>query len=95
MLKIKGLDAMAKNLEALSKALESIESLSVEFDHNDPASIDAAVKSAEAQLDEKVEPWAGTPYVDQLVANAKEQLASMIFRRAAELRHAEGTEDAE
>jgi hypothetical protein len=95
VLKIKGLDAMSKNLDALSKALDSLGTMNVQFDASDPASIDAAVKNIEAQVDEKVEPWAGTPFVDQIVANTKEQLAGMIFRRAAELRVAQEAGDAE
>lgn len=86
MLKIKGLDTLSKNLDALSKALESLKTMNVQFDPNDPVSIDAAVKDMEAQVDEQVEPWAGTPFVDQIIAETKEQLVSMIFDRAATLR---------
>ncbi len=86
MFKTKGLEALSKNLEALSKALESLKTMTVQFDANDPVSIDAAVKDMEAQVDEQVAPWAGTPFVDQIVADTKEQLASMIFDRAATLR---------
>jgi len=86
MLKIKGLDELSKNLDALTKALESLGTLNVQFDPYDPASIDAAVKTMETQVDEKVQPWAGSPFVDQIVTKTKEELAGMIFSRAAELR---------
>ncbi|MFG0593761.1 hypothetical protein ACF8OH_04530 [Delftia sp. WSY_9] len=95
MLKITGLDAMSKNLNALSAALESLGTMNVEFDPNDPASIDAAVKNIESQVDERVAPWAGTPFVDQIVADTKEKLADMIFRRAAELRREQGADNVE
>lgn len=93
MLQIKGLDTLSKNLDALSKALESLKTLNVQFDPNDPASIDAAVKDMEAQVDTQVEPWAGTPFVDHIIAGAKEQLTGMIFERAAVLRLEQEAED--
>lgn len=95
MLKITGLDAMSKSLHAVSAALESLGTMNVQFDPNDPASIDAAVKNIESQVDDRVSPWAGTPFVDQIVADTKEKLADMIFRRAAELRLAQGEDNVE
>lgn len=86
MLKIKGLDALSKNLDGLAKALESLKTMNVQFDPNDPASIDAAVKDMEAQVDAQVEPWAGSPFVDQIIAGTKEQITEMILERAAALR---------
>nr|WP_297384071.1 hypothetical protein [uncultured Roseateles sp.] len=86
MLNLKGLDKLTSNLDAVTKALESLQTINVNFDPNDPASIDGAMKEMERQIDEKVAPWAGTPFVDSIVAQTKEQFTQMILDRAAEAR---------
>lgn len=93
MLKKNGLGKLSENLNALSKALQSLETINFKFDPNDPISIDAAVQDMEAQVDAQVEPWAGTPLVKNLAAQVKEHLAGKIFERAAELRLKKEVED--
>lgn len=87
MIKISGLDTLSKQLEEAQQALGELEGeLSVSFDPDDPASIEAAIQEADASIDAKVEPWADNPLVVQAVTGLKEQYRQAIIDRAAAAR---------
>jgi hypothetical protein len=87
MIKISGLDTLTKQLEEAEKAIEQLEGeLSISFDPNDPASIEAAIQEADAAIDSKAERWAENPLVAQVVCGLKEQYRQVIIDRAAAAR---------
>lgn len=88
MIKISGLDQLSRQLEQAQKAIAAIEGDlgTVNFDPNDPGSIETAIQQAEALIDAKVRPWAENPLVAQVVASLKEQYRKTIIDRAAEAR---------
>lgn len=88
MFKIDGLDKLTKQLEQAQQALEELDGElgTVNFDPNDPASIEAAIQQANATLEAKVAPWADNPLVEQMIDGMKEQFREAIIERAAAAR---------
>ena len=87
MIKISGLDALAKQLDDAQQAMGELEGeLSVSFDPNDPASIEAAIQDVEGIIDAKILPWASNALVGQMVAGVKGQYRQAILDRAAAAR---------
>lgn len=94
MFKIDGLDKLTKQLEQAQQAIEELDGEigTVNFDPNDPASIESAIQQANAALDAKVATWADNPLVVQLVDGMKEQFREAIIERAAAARLESDTE---
>lgn len=94
MLKISGLDQLSRQLADAQKALESLDGElgTVNFDPNDPASIEEAIQSVEAIIDEKIGPYADNPIIAPLAENMKEQYRESIIDRAAAARTESGNE---
>lgn len=94
MFKIDGLDKLTKQLEQAQEAIEELDGEigTVNFDPNDPASIESAIQKANATLDAKIVPWADNPLVVQLVDGMKEQFRAAIIERAAAVRLDSGEE---
>lgn len=88
MFKIDGLDKLTKQLEQAQQAIEELDGEigTVNFDPNDPASIESAIQQANATLDAKIAPWADNPLVVQLVDGMKEQFREAIIERATAAR---------
>ncbi|CEH91657.1 hypothetical protein [Xanthomonas citri] len=88
MIKISGLDKLARQLEQAQQAFADMDGElgTVNFDPNDPASIEAAIQQVETMIDAKIEPWAGNPLVAQVADGMKEQYRDAIIERAAEAR---------
>lgn len=88
MIKISGLDQLSRQLEQAQEAIAEIDGDlgTVNFDPNDPASIETAIQEAEELIDAKVKPWADNPLVAQVADGLKEQYRNAIIDRAAEAR---------
>lgn len=93
MINISGLDALTHQLDQAQKAFEELDGELgvVNFDPNDPASIEAAIQEVEILVDTKARPRADNPLVSQVVGGMKEQYRQAIIDRAAAARlEAEG-----
>lgn len=93
MIKISGLDELSKQLDQAQEALEELDGELgvVNFNPDDPASIEAAIQDVEAMIDAKAQRWADNPLVAQVVDGMKEQYRQAIIDRASAAR----LEDAE
>jgi hypothetical protein len=85
MFKISGLDDLSRQLTDAQKALEALDGElgTVSFDSDDPASIEAAIQSVEAIIDERLGPYAGNPIIAPLAEEMKEKYREAIIDRAA------------
>ncbi len=92
---ISGLDMIGRQLSDAQKALEALDGElgTVNFDPNDPASIELAIQNVESIIDEKVAPFADNPVIAPLIEGMKEQYREAIIDRAAEARLLKGTEN--
>lgn len=88
MIKIPGLDQLSRQLEQAQEAIAEIDGHlgTVNFDPNEPASIETAILQAEALIDAQLKPWADNPLVAQVADGLKEQYRNAIIDRAAEAR---------
>ena len=94
MIKITGLDQLSRQLTDAQKALAGLDGElgTVNFDPNDPASIETAIQSVEAIVDEKLGQYASNPIIAPLAANMKEKYRDAIIERAAAARLKGGEE---
>ena len=85
MFKISGLDNLSKTLDEAQKALEGISGQlgSVEFDSNDPASIQAAIQKVDNLIDERLGQYADNPIVGPLAESAKAHFRQAIIDKAS------------
>jgi hypothetical protein len=97
MFKISGLDDLSGQLTDAQKALEALDGElgTVSFDPDDPASIEAAIQSVEAVIDERLSPYASNPIIAPLAEEMKEKYREAIIDRAAEARLNGSDDDAE
>ena len=97
MLKINGLDRLSKNLEDAQKAIAEIDGElgSVNFDPQDPESIEAAIQETARLLDERLGSYASNPIVGQLAENIKGQYRQAILDKATTARIQTGQADGE
>ncbi len=88
MIKIKGLNKLSQQLKDAEKALSGIDGDigTVNFNPNDPASIEAAIQEVENMIDEKLSQYEHNPIVASLAESMKEQYREGIVQRAAEER---------
>ena len=88
MFKITGLDTLQKNLREARQVLSGLDGElgTVQFDPNDPASIDAAVQSVELMIDERLGSYARNPLIGPLAEEMKEKYRVAIIERAAVVR---------
>jgi hypothetical protein len=88
MLRVSGLDDLARELDEAQKALGSLDGElgSVTFDPDDPASIEAAIKRVELMLDERLSAYSSNAIVGPLIAGLKEKYRDGIIERAATAR---------
>jgi hypothetical protein len=92
---ISGLDTLSRQLADAQRALEALDGElgTVNFDPNDPASIEMAIQNVESIIDEKVAPFADNPVIAPVIEGMKEQYREAIIDRAAEARLLKGAEN--
>ncbi len=85
---ISGLDKLTKQLSEAEKALGNLDGdlASVNFDPEDPASIDAAIQELYRTIDQKIGSYSNNPLIDQMVGGLKEQGRQAILDKAAAAR---------
>lgn len=88
MFNITGLDKLQKNLKDAERALsESDGELGVvNFDPNDPASIEGAIQSVNRMIDERLSEYSSNPIVGPLAEQMKEKYRESILEKAAAAR---------
>lgn len=88
MFKIEGLDKLTRQLEEAQQAIASLDGElgTVQFNPNDPASIEQAIQDVEHLVDERVQSYASNPMVASLAEQMKEQYRQAILDKAAEAR---------
>lgn len=88
MLKITGLDKLQKDLKNAEQALNELDGELgvVNFDPHDPASIEGAIQSVSQIINNRIEPYAGSPIVESLAEQVKESYRETILQKAAEAR---------
>lgn len=94
MFSISGLGELNRQLTDAQKALEALDGEfgTVNFDPNDPASIEAAILSVESVIDERLVQYASNRIIASLVEEMKEKYREAIVDRASAAR-LEGGED--
>ncbi|MDI5936361.1 hypothetical protein [Halomonas kalidii] len=88
MLKITGLNKLQKELKEAEQALSQLDGELgvVNFDPDDPASIEAAIQSVIRIIDSRIEPYADNPIVGSLADQMKESYRENMLQKAAEAR---------
>lgn len=88
MFKITGLDNLQKNLKEAERALGELDGRLgvVNFDPNDPASIEAAIQSVNRMVDERLGEYSTNPILRPLGDKMKEKYRQSILQKAAEFR---------
>ena len=86
--KITGLDELQKQLDDAAQALQGLGGQigTVNFNPNDPSSVEAAAAQMESIIDEKIASYRGNKLVENLVAQMKERYRQQICDRAAKAR---------
>jgi len=85
---LKGLDQLQRQLKEAEAVLKDLDGdlCTVNFDPNDPASIEEAVQQVEAVIDERIGRYASNPIIKPLAAEMKERYRSEILERASAAR---------
>ena len=88
MFKISGLDKLQRELAEAQKAFEAIDGEigTVQFDADDPASIDAAISFMEEMIDERVGALSRNNIVGPMADEMKQKYREANLDRAAEVR---------
>lgn len=88
MVKITGLDKLTRTLDDAQKAIAAIDGElgAVNFNPNDPGSIEAAIAQMEAMIDERLGDYASNPIVAPMMEGMKERYRDAIIERAAQAR---------
>lgn len=88
MVKITGLDKLTRTLAEAQKAIAAIDGElgAVNFNPNDPGSIEAAIAQMEAMIDERLGDYASNPIVAPMMEGMKERYRDAIIERATQAR---------
>lgn len=88
MFKIAGLEKLTKQLDQAQQALNELDGdlVTLNFNPNDPGSIEAAIQQLNTVIDAKIAPWVDNPLVSQVAEGMKEQYREAIIERAAAAR---------
>ncbi|MBE5221342.1 MULTISPECIES: hypothetical protein [Pectobacterium] len=88
MLKITGLDKLQKDLKEAERALGELDGELgiINFNPNDPSSIEAALQSVEQMIDERIGKYSSNPIIGPLADDMKERYRESILQKAAEAR---------
>lgn len=84
-MKISGLDKLEKQLKELEKAMEELngELGQVQFDVNDPSSIEDAIQHSHTLIEDKIGQYSSNPMVNSIIEQAKESFREQILDKAA------------
>jgi tetrahydromethanopterin S-methyltransferase subunit A len=85
---ITGLGGLTKHLEEAQRALAGLDRQvgTVNFDPNDPGSIEGAIQQVELMIDARVGAYARNPIISPLIEQTKEQYREGIIQKAAAAR---------
>lgn len=85
---LKGLDQLQRQLKEAQEVLKDLDGdlCTVNFDPNDPASIEEAVQQVETVIDERIGRYGSNPIIEPLAAEMKERYRSEILERASAAR---------
>ena len=85
MIKITGLDKLAREMDELAKFSKAIDGdlTTVRFDPDNPSSVQAAIRQMEAAVDAKAAPYRSNKLVMDLAAKSKEQFRQAIRSQKA------------
>lgn len=88
MLKVTGLDKLQKELKDAQRALKELDGNlgSVQFDPNDPESIEAAIRKINQTVDERVGQYSSNSIIGPLAEQMKEAYREKLLQSAAEAR---------
>lgn len=86
---IKGLNELSRKLKELEKAIAALDGEigSVNFDPNNPQSIEVAIQKMEQAVDERVGDYSGNDMIEGIVSEVKERYRQAILERASEARN--------
>lgn len=92
MPKMAGLEKLTRELKEAQTALAELDGDlgSVNFDPDDPLSIEAAIGAMEQMIDQKLGHYAGNSIVAPLAEEMKEKYREAILDKAAEARLSDG-----
>lgn len=87
-MKVTGFDEMQKTIRELQKAVSELDGElgSVQFDPNDPQSIELAIQSAFRAIDARVANYSRNEVVSGLVTDLKEDVRAKILDHASAAR---------
>ncbi|AGP47149.1 hypothetical protein SOD10_14550 [Serratia plymuthica] len=88
MLKVTGLDNLAKNLKDAERVLGELDGELgvVNFNPSDPGSIEAAIQSVNRIIDERMGEYSANPIIGPLAEQMKESYRESILQKSAEAR---------
>lgn len=88
MFKITGLDKVTDDLEEAQRALKELdgELVTIRFNPDGPASIEAAIQETARLLDEKLGAYESNPIIGPMAESLKEKYREAIIEKAAEAR---------
>jgi hypothetical protein len=88
MIKITGLEELSRTLEDAQRAMSELDGElgSVSFDPQDPVSIEAAIKSAERMIEDRVGRYSSNSIVGPMIEELKERYREAILEKAAAAR---------
>jgi hypothetical protein len=88
MIKIDGLDKLQRELSSAQAALQALDGElgTVNFNPEDPASIESAIAAMEAMIDGKLVGYQANPFIADLATNMKAQYREAILEEAAAAR---------
>ena len=86
---MKGLDELSRKMKELEKAIAALDGEigSVNFDPNDPQSIEVAIQKMEQAVDERVGDYNRNDMVEGIVSEVKGRYRQAILERASEARN--------
>jgi hypothetical protein len=86
---IKGLNELSRKMKELEKAIAALDGEigSVNFDPNDPQSIEVAIQKMEQAIDERVGDYSRNDMIEGIVNEVKERYRQAILERASEARN--------
>jgi hypothetical protein len=85
MIKIEGLDKLTRDLGEAQKAIQELDGElgAVNFNPEDPESIEKAITAMEQMVDQRVGRYASNPIVGPLIDQMKESYRQAILDKAA------------
>jgi ssDNA-binding replication factor A large subunit len=84
---IQGLDKLQRELKEAERAFSSLDGTitTLQFNPDDPASVQRAMREMDAAIDQRVRPYSRNPLVSELVLKMKAGYREQISKRARQL----------